>query len=145
MTRQTSSAGRRWTSTRMRRLGIAAVAVVLGAFAAPIAAHHSTAMFEWGKEVKIPAATVVSWEWTNPHTFLRVDVPNAAGGADRWVFEGMSPSHLARNGWSRKSLEAGQKIALSYYPLKDDRKGGFNVTVTFADGKKLAQLPQAMP
>jgi hypothetical protein len=72
-------------------------------------------------------------------------VPNASGGTDRWAFEGMSPSHLARNGWSRKSLEPGQKIALSYYPLKDGRKGGFNVTVTFADGRKLAQLPQAMP
>lgn len=130
----------------MRRIIAAgSLAVAALALSAPLSAHHSTAMFEWGKEVKIPAATVVSWDWTNPHVFLRVDVPNASGGSDRWVFEGMSPSHLARNGWSRKSLQPGQKIALSYYPLKDDRKGGFNVTVTFADGKKIAQLPQAVP
>ena len=130
----------------MRRL-IAAGSLAAAALAlsAPLAAHHSTAMFEWGKEVKIPEATVERWDWTNPHVFLYVQVPNAAGGTDKWVFEGMSPSHLARNGWSRKSLVAGQKIALSYYPLKDGRKGGFNVTVTFADGKKIAQLPQAVP
>ncbi len=126
-------------------LAAAAIAAAAIALPVPLAAHHSTAMFDWGKEVKIPVATVESWEWTNPHTFLYVQVPNAAGGSDRWAFEGMSPSHLARNGWSRKSLEPGQKIALTYYPLKDGRKGGFNVTVTLPGGQKLAQLPQAMP
>ena len=130
----------------MRRL-IAAGSLAAAAFAvsAPLAAHQSTAKFEMGKEVKIPEATVERWDWTNPHTFLYVQVPNGQGSTDKWVFEGMSPSHLARNGWSRKSLVPGQKIALTYYALKDGRKGGFNVTVTFADGKKIAQLPQAMP
>ena len=123
----------------------AAIATAALALPGPLAAHHSTAMFDWGKDKPIATATVERWDWTNPHVFLYVQVPNAAGGTDKWVFEGMSPSHLARNGWSRKSLVPGQKIALSYYPLKDGRKGGFNVTVTYADGKKIAQLPQAVP
>ena len=105
-------------------------------------AHHSTAMFEWGKPVELKNATVERWDWTNPHTFLYVN----AGGV-RWAFEGMSPNHLGRVGWSKRTLKPGDKINLTYYPLKDGRKGGFNVTVTLPDGKTINQLgsPNANP
>jgi hypothetical protein len=80
-------------------------------------------------------ATVERWDWTNPHTFLYVST-----GSEHWAFEGMSPNHLGRIGWSKRTLKAGDKINLTYYPLKDGRKGGFNVTVTFTDGKIMKQL-----
>jgi hypothetical protein len=99
-------------------------------------AHHSTAMFAWGKEVKIPVAIVERWEWTNPHTFLYVTTPNG----EHWAFEGMSPSHLGRSGWGKRTLSVGDKISLVYYPLKDGRKGGFNVAVTLPTGQVLRQL-----
>jgi len=120
-----------------RKLVVAAAAGLLMAGAA--VAHHSTAMFAWGKEMKIATATVDRWEWTNPHTFLYVSVPTA-GGTEQWAFEGMSPNHLGRSGWSKRTLSAGDKIALTYYPLKDGRKGGFDVTVTLPNGQLLKQL-----
>lgn len=119
---------------------LAAATAIVG-FTVPVFAHHSTAMFEWGKEVTISNATVERWDWTNPHTFLYVTVPKAGGGTDRWAFEGMSPSHLARSGWSKRSLKAGDKINLSYFPLRDGRKGGFNISVTLPDGSTIRQLP----
>ena len=122
--------------TSLRRL-ILAGAAAAAAFAVPGAAHHSTAMFEWGKEVKLDDVTVERWEWTNPHTFLYVR--DSAG--NRWAFEGMSPNHLARAGWSKRSLNRGDRVDLTYYKLRDGRRGGFNVTVTRADGTKLSQLP----
>ena len=118
----------------------AAIALTAAALLVPAAqAHHSTAMFYWGKEVKIPAATVERWDWTNPHTFLYVSVPTA-GGVEHWAFEGMSPNHLGRNGWSKRTLNPGDKVSLVYYPLKDGRKGGFNVVVTLPNGQSLRQL-----
>jgi len=131
--------------TRRKSIALASFGLAALVFTAPSSAHHSTAMFEWGKEVKIPAATVEKWEWTNPHTFLYVTVPAKGGGTERWAFEGMSPSHLSRGGWDRKTLAPGQKIALSYYPLRDGRKGGFNVTITKPDGQTLAQLARPTP
>lgn len=110
-----------------------------------VSAHHSTAMFAWGTEVEMKNATVERWEWTNPHTFLYVSVPKAGGGTERWAFEGMSPSSLARAGWSKNSLKPGDKVDLGYYALKDDRKGGFNVAVTFPDGRTIRQLPRRAP
>jgi hypothetical protein len=119
-----------------RRVTLAATAGALAAlFTVGSSAHHSTAMFEWGKAVEMKNATVERWDWTNPHTFLYV---STAG--EHWAFEGMSPNHLGRIGWSKRTLKAGDKINLTYYPLKDGRKGGFNVTVTFTDGKIMKQL-----
>jgi hypothetical protein len=102
-------------------------------------AHHSTAMFEWGKEVKIASAVVERWDWTNPHTFLFVTIQTPRG-PEHWAFEGMSPNHLGRNGWSKRTLSPGDKIALAYYPLRDGRKGGFDVAVTLPSGQTLRQL-----
>jgi hypothetical protein len=123
-----------------RRVTLAATAGALAAlFTVGSSAHHSTAMFNWGKEVAMNGAVVERWDWTNPHTFLYVTF-NGKSGPEHWAFEGMSPNHLGRIGWSKRSLKPGDKIDLTYYSLKDGRKGGFNVTVTFADGKVMKQL-----
>jgi hypothetical protein len=56
----------------------------------------------------------------------------------------MSPSHLARSGWSKRSLAAGERIDITYYKLRDGRRGGFNVAVKKPDGATLQQLPTRM-
>jgi hypothetical protein len=53
----------------------------------------------------------------------------------------MSPNYLSRNGWSRRTLNAGDKVTLKVHPLKDGRKGGFMVSVTLPDGKVFNNLP----
>ena len=103
-------------------------------------AHHSTAMFEWGDEVRLDDLTVERWVWTNPHTFIYAR--DAQG--NRWAFEGMSPNHLSRAGWSKRSLRPGEKIDITYYKLRDGRRGGFNVRVIKEDGAQMNQLPSAM-
>ena len=117
-----------------------AAAAVLALVPTATSAHHSTAMFEWGKEISLKNATVLRWDWTNPHTFLYVTAKGADGKEKKWAFEGMSPNHLTRAGWSKRTLKPGDLVDLTYYPLRDGRSGGFNVTVTFPGGKTLKQL-----
>ena len=116
---------------------IAPTALAAAAIALPAAAHHSTAMFEWGTPTEMKNVTVERWMWTNPHTFLYVK--DEAG--QRWAFEGMSPNHLSRSGWSRRSRAPREKINQSYNKRRDGPRGGVNVTVTLANGTKLNQLP----
>lgn len=122
------------------KLKLAAAFGILALAGVPLAssAHHSTAMFAWGEEATMKDAQVLRWVWSNPHTFIYVR--DAKG--ERWAFEGMSPNHLSRAGWSRRTLAPGDKVDLTYYPLRDGRNGGFNVTVTKGDGNTLSQLPQ---
>jgi hypothetical protein len=127
------------TTLRRALSGCALALVGAMALSVPGSAHHSTAMFAWGEEKALSNMTVERWEWTNPHTFLYA---RDADG-NRWAFEGMSPNHLVRYGWSRRSVAPGQVIDLTYYPLRDDRNGGFNVTITKPDGTHLNQFGEA--
>jgi hypothetical protein len=123
---------------------VTALAAAAGAIAlaAPAFAHHSTAMFEWGKEQKI-TGTVKEFQWTNPHTWTVFNVPDGKGGVEEWGLEGMSPNYLGRNGWTKASLKPGDKVDMVIYPLRDGRKGGFTVAVTFPDGRTIRELPSS--
>jgi hypothetical protein len=123
--------------------GLGAGALIIGA-AGAAAAHHSTAMFEWGKEKKI-TGTVKEFQWTNPHTWTVFQISDGKGGIEEWGMEGMSPNYLGRAGWTKRSLKPGDKVEMTIYPLKDGKKGGFTVGVTFADGKTIRELPGAPP
>jgi len=102
-------------------------------------AHHSTAMFDMQKPTTV-TGVVKEFDWTNPHTFIWVDVQEASGTVE-YSFEGMSPIYLGYNGWTRHTLEPGQTISLQFFPLKDGRKGGFCARVKLPGGKVLDNLP----
>ena len=121
----------------VRSLAMGAVALLLTVGIA--SAHHSTAMFDMQHTVKV-TGTVTQFDWTNPHTFIWMDVM-ANGATEHWSVEGMSPNYLSRNGWTRHTLKAGDKVDMEVHLLKDGRKGGFCATVTLADGKTLRNLP----
>jgi len=120
------------------RTGCALLA--LACLATTAVAHHSTAMFDMQHTVTIKG-TVTQFDWTNPHTFIYMEVPNAQGVQEKWGIEGMSPNYLNRNGWTRHTLKPGDKIEMSIHALKDGRKGGFCASVTFPDGKVMYNLP----
>ena len=99
-------------------------------------AHHSYAMFDTAKTAKV-SGTVAKLEWMNPHAFVWVYVPNASkpGTYDLWGFENGSPSVLQGHGWSKDVLQAGDKIDVEYWPLRDGSIGGHCEKITFADGR----------
>jgi hypothetical protein len=127
------------------RKSISGGLICLGLIAsgADVSAHHSTAMFEWGKEKAIEG-TVEKWQWTQPHTFLWVKVMDGGGVAQLYGLEGMSPSWLGRHGWSNHSFAAGDKVRVALYPLRDGRLGGFYLRVT-RNGQTFEALPQQVP
>src|SRR6185503_13951192 len=69
-------------------------------------AHHSYAMFDGSKTVTVKGF-VAKLDWTNPHVFIWLHVPNpkAASGYDLYAFENGSTNVLARRGWSPKTFK----------------------------------------
>jgi hypothetical protein len=120
----------------MLRSIVASVAVVAATAAVPVSAHHSPVMFDRTVQ-KTLVATVVEFAWTNPHSSIQLDVPNAAGGVDRWGVELGSPQSMARNGWKSNILKPGDKVTVVVNPLKSGEFGGIFVSVTLADGRRL--------
>jgi len=116
---------------------VVALALELG-MATGAAAHHSYAMFD-GARTSTVTGTVAKVEWTNPHVFVWVYVPNAAreSGFDLYAFENGSPNVLARRGWSPTIFTAGEKLAITYWPLLDGRTGGHFAVATRVDGSNI--------
>jgi Family of unknown function (DUF6152) len=115
----------------MRKLVWMLVAVCGTAYA-----HHSFSMFDM-KTTKTIAGTVKQFEWTNPHTWLWIMVPNEKGELEQWGIEGMSPNFLGRRGWSKNTLKPGDKVSVDIHPLRNGEHGGTFLNVTLPDGKKL--------
>jgi len=112
------------------RLALFAVSALLAA--APAAAHHSFAMFDQ-KKVLTLAGTVTEFQWTNPHSFLEVDVP----GNGHWSIELNSPNNLKRQGWTRSSIKTGDKVTVRLNPLRSGARGGLFLDVHLPNGKVL--------
>jgi hypothetical protein len=104
----------------------------------PAVAHHSFAMYEPTKTLTFKG-TVKSFQWTNPHVVVWVLVqPEDGGAAQEWSFETTSPGVLTRAGWTRQSLKVGDKVSVTFSPLRDGSHGGGLNSVTLLDtGQKL--------
>src|SRR5512134_2661599 len=90
---------------------------VLLAFAGMARSHHSQTMYEPDKEVTV-TGTVSRWVWTNPHTWLFVDVRNGEGAVQQWGFEANSAASMSRAGWKRDQFKAGDAVTVSGWPMK---------------------------
>ena len=107
---------------------------------APAFSHHSNVGF--AVETVLTAAGVVKqWQWSNPHTWLIMDVDDGKGGRVEWAMEGRAPGVLLRAGWSRSVLKGGDRVTVHYSPSKDGTKVGMIARVTLADGKVLPNAP----
>jgi hypothetical protein len=105
-------------------------------FASPAYVHHSGAMFDISKEVKI-TGTVSEFNWSNPHATFKVDVVGADGISQSWAVEMNSPNNLVRDGWKRTTLKSGDKVTVTLRPLRDGTPGGQYVSIVLPDGQTL--------
>src|SRR5215475_8247833 len=81
-------------------LSIGALAVL----AIPLLAHHSGTMFEKEKTITVEGV-VKEFQYTNPHSWLKVDVKNKDGSVTTWGFEAEGPSTLQRSGIKPRALQ----------------------------------------
>jgi hypothetical protein len=109
-----------------------ALTLAVTAVAAPASAHHSFAMFDRDKTVVIDG-TVKEFQFTNPHSWLEIDVPTATGKA-HWSLEMNNLVGLRRVGWRAKTLKPGDKVKVTMHPMRDGSASGQLLTVTLPNG-----------
>jgi hypothetical protein len=119
------------------KLGVTAVlATIICVCAGSLLAHHSNSAYQVDKVQELKG-TVKAWKWTNPHTWLTLEVQNEKGEMVEWELEGRAPGVLGRIGWDRTILKAGEKVTVHFSPAKDGSKVGIIARVTKADGSIL--------
>lgn len=126
----------------LHKLLAAAVLIAPLSFSGVAQAHHSSAMFEFGKCTTI-SGTVRKLDWTYPHTWLWVVVPGNNGPETTWGFEFMSPVQAmgldAR--WKRDAVKVGDKVTIKYAVHRDGKPMGAMAGLTLPDGYILPGSP----
>jgi hypothetical protein len=114
--------------------GIAAMVLNI----APLIAHHSLAAeFDVTRTITVNG-TITNMRWTNPHSWLEVDVKNARGQVEKWEIEFGSPNSLYRRGWRRSDLPPKGAITVVGYPSRDKGSKVMSATdVKLPDGRTL--------
>jgi hypothetical protein len=98
-------------------------------------AHHGTgASYDLTKQLTLKGS-VTEFAWSNPHTQIYFDVKDDAGNVVHWAAEGGSPGVLAREGWSKHMMKAGDAITIIVSPGKTGAPVGVLIKLTLPDGK----------
>jgi hypothetical protein len=120
----------------MKSVYFGCLGVVFLLAAGSASAHHSFAMFDRSKETTL-VGIVHEFQWTNPHSWIELDVPNEGGGTDKWSIELNSPNNLSRQGWKSDSVKSGDRISVVIWPLRSGEKGGLFISLTLPSGQVL--------
>jgi hypothetical protein len=120
----------------MKKLLLLLLAGTLTFVSLPGLAHHSGSMFDDKKEVTL-TGVVKEFQYTNPHSWLIIDVTNDDGTVTTWGFEAEGPSTLIRAGIRKSDFAPGTKITITGNPMRDGRSAGYwKKAVREEDGKE---------
>jgi hypothetical protein len=112
-----------------------AAALVVAVYA-PLRAHHGFAAYDESKQLVMKAA-VTEWLWANPHCFLRFDATDDRGQVVHWAAEVSNPIDMTRRGWTKRTLNSGDRVTVTIRPAKNGAPVGQLLKVELANGQTL--------
>ena len=104
---------------------------------APAFAHHSFAVYDHNRTLTL-RGTVTRFQWTNPHGFIEMDVPQSDGPMKHYSVELTSINMMQRVGWRSNMIKPGDKVQVVVAPLLSGEPVGLGLEVVLADGKTMA-------
>ena len=100
------------------------VVLVCAMAGVPVAAHHSAAAVYDADHSLTLSGRVFEFLWRNPHCFLYIDVGAGPLKGHRYVVEMSSLGVLANQGWTRRTLKAGDTISIHVLPARARKDAG---------------------
>jgi hypothetical protein len=91
----------------------------------PISAHHGTSGYDMEKVITLNG-TVTSFNWSNPHCLVHIDVRDSKGDVKDWIVELAAPTLMTRNGWTKDSIKPGDEVVAETHPAKNGATTGLS-------------------
>ena len=100
-----------------------------------VLAHHAfSAEFDSSKPVELKGV-VTKIQWTNPHSWIYVDVKEPNGQVTSWAVEFGSPYSLLQKGLRKTSFPIGVEVVVKGHRAKSGKTVANGSSVTLPDGK----------
>jgi hypothetical protein len=114
---------------------VAFLGILFAAAVMPIEAHHSfAAEYDASKALRI-TGVINKVEWTNPHSYLYIDVKDDHGNLVTWTCEGGAPNTLSRRGFTKNAIKIGDTVTIDGYGAKDGSRLMDARRITLSDGR----------
>ena len=98
-------------------------------------AHHSfAAEFDAAQPVELKGI-VTRLEWTNPHSWLWVDVKGVDGKVTSWAVEFGGPDSLLQKGLRKTDFPIGAEVVVKAFRAKSGKAVANASSVNFPDGR----------
>ena len=91
-------------------------------------AHHSDTGIDVENTVVIEG-NITEFVWRNPHIYFKVDAITSSGQTGEWEFQMAATAILGRAGWTRDSLQPGDRVVVRGHPAVDGRRYGVLQTI----------------
>ena len=111
--------------------------VLLLLMARLVLAHHSVqGLFDVTRPVAV-TGVITQVQWTNPHSYISLDVKDGKGTVRHWVFELAGPGKLQRVGLTAadRRLSVGSVITVEGIEARDGSPTGYVSKLHLADGR----------
>ena len=119
----------------MKSYPVASALLLMLALSSSAMAHHSTANFNFADEARQTITGVVSyWSFTNPHSFIDIDVTEEDGSVTPYKIFLTSRVVLQRYGWRPSSIQAGDTVEIEGSPDFTLPHELYLQRIVFADG-----------
>jgi hypothetical protein len=113
------------------------VGLILAAEPLVMFAHHSFAAEYDGDKPITLKGKLTKIEWTNPHSWIYVDVPSSDGKMVSWGVEFGSPNALLRRGLRRSDFPNGLEVTVKGFLAKNGSQTVNASMVMLPDGRSL--------
>ena len=106
-------------------------------------AHHSIVEFDYTQAYAV-TGRVKELQWTNPHSWVQVLVPDASGNEVEFGFELGAPVFNIRLGWRKDSIVPGDEVTVVYCPSKNGSPRGTLMFIHLPSGDVLSGVAPRM-
>lgn len=120
-------------------LGLLGSLIAIGLLPVAATGHHASTMFDQQRTVEL-VGVVREFQWTNPHIWIQVQVPNEDGMLEEWSIEGGVPNRLYRAGWRPSSFKPGDEVTIRGFPMRDGGRAALFIGAKLADGSTLGRF-----
>lgn len=96
------------------------LAGLLAAAALPALGHHSIAVHYDQTQIVEVEGVVTQYLFSNPHTYLYLEVTTEAGSVENWVLQWQNTQVLRKRGFGPESLKPGDRLRVSGSPERHE-------------------------